>query len=231
MLKTYFATWWQVMARPIFFFSKLQEESWKENSLTFLISTAWLTALLMTIAVFILQYIPIGSTLVAGIHGYKFILITPVILTLAAVFFTLTWLIAGGAMVVGLGAGFWALAFVLHYIYVLLGGKGKLNRMVQQAYYSSAVALAVLFPLILALMTRFGWLDFSLFRVGFNFVFVCLVVYIYGLWAVAVRKVYNVPKWQAFAGALVPALLLLIFGLLFDKIGITKLESWIAPLK
>ena len=36
-LKEYFVEWWIIIARPILFYTKLKEESWKEQSLTFLL--------------------------------------------------------------------------------------------------------------------------------------------------------------------------------------------------
>ena len=231
MLKWYFETWWTIIARPIYFYTKLKEESWKEKSLTFLVITSWLLAAAMTLAIFLIQYLPIGSTLVEGIKGFKFLIVLPVLLTLALVFLGMTLLILGGVLVIGLGAAFYAVGFILHYTYILLGGKGSLNRMLQNSLYSSAVALAGLFPSLFALLTRYNLLDLSLFRVGYNLVYGLVGLFVYGLWAVAGRKAYGVPKWKAFAGALVPVIILLIFGIAFDKIALSKLETWIAPLR
>ncbi len=231
MLKSYFETWWTIIARPIYFYTKMKEESWKEKSLTFLIVTSWLLAATMTLAIFIIQYVPIGATLVEGIKGVKFLIILPVLLTLALVFLGMTLIILGGVLVAGLGAAFYAVGFILHYTYILLGGKGSLNRMLQSSLYSSAVALAGIFPSLFALLTRYNLLDLSLFRVGYNLVYGLVGLYAYGLWAVAGRKAYGVPKWKAFAGALVPVIILLILGIGFDKIALSKLETWIAPLK
>lgn len=230
-LTAYFKTWWTIMARPIYFYSRLKEESWKEASLTFLLQTAWIMAAVVTAAIFLIQYVPIGATLIEGIAGFKFIIILPVLVTLAFTFSAITLLIVGGLLVCVLGAGFCALGVVLHYTYLALGGKGSLNRMIQSSLYSSAIVMVGIFPALLAVLTRYHLLEFSLFRVGYNFIYAMIILFAYGLWAVAGRKVYNVPKWKAFTGALVPVILLLIFGFVFDKIGLRKLESWIAPLK
>jgi hypothetical protein len=231
MLKWYFETWWTIIARPIYFYTKLKEESWKEKSLTFLVITSWLLAAAMTLAIFLIQYLPIGATLVEGIKGFKLLIVLPVLLTLTLVFLGMTLLILGGVLVIGLGAAFYAVGFILHYTYILLGGKGSLNRMLQSSFYSSAVALAGLFPSLFALLTRYNLLDLSLFRVGYNLIYGLVGLFVYGLWAVAGRKVYSVPKWKAFTGALVPVIILLIFGIAFDKIALSKLETWIAPLR
>ncbi|MFA5113822.1 MAG: YIP1 family protein [Candidatus Margulisiibacteriota bacterium] len=230
-LKEYFITWWTIMARPILFFTRLKEEDWKEKALTFLLQTAWLLAALVALTIFIVQYVPIGATLVEAVRGWKLIVVLPVLVTLALVFFLITAFILGGLLVVGLGAAFYGIGAVLHYTYILMGGKGHLPRMIQQSLYSSAVTLAGVIPCLLAVFTRYGLLDFALFRVGYNLFYGLTVLYVYGLWAVSGRRVYGVPKWLAFTGALVPVIILLIFGLAFDKIALGKLEAWIAPLK
>ena len=230
-LKEYFVEWWIIIARPILFYTKLKEESWKEQSLTFLLFSSWILAAAFSLAIFIVQYLPIGATLVTGIIGFKFLLITPVILTLSFAFYMITLLIVGGVLSILFGAAFYAIGFILHYIYLAFGGQGRLNRMIQSSFYSSAVVLFLALPAAFAVVTRYGWLELSLFAVGFNIVYVFIAVYVYGLWAVAGRKTYGVAKWRAFAGALVPVVLLLIFGFIFDKIGLRKLEAWIAPLK
>ena len=71
-LKEYFVEWWIIIARPILFYTSLKEESWQGKSLTFLIYSSWLLALFASLAIFAIQFVPIGSTLVAGIVGLKF---------------------------------------------------------------------------------------------------------------------------------------------------------------
>jgi hypothetical protein len=230
-LKAYFVEWWVIIARPILFFVRLKEESWQEGSLTFFLITTWLLAFISSLAIFIILWLPTGATLVSGISGLKFLFIVPVLLTQALAIFMITFSILGGLLTLIFGGGFIALAFILHYIYRALGGHGQLNRMIQGLFYSSAVVMFFSLAALLAVLTRYGFLELSLFKVGLNVVYVFVVVYVYGLWAVAGRKAYGLPKWKAFAGALVPVTLMLIFLFIFDKIGVTKLESWIAPLK
>ena len=57
--------------------------------------------------------------------------------------------------------------------------------------------------------------------------FTIVISFVYGIWAIAGRKVYGVSKWKAFIGALIPIILLLIFGVLFDKIALLKIQPWI----
>ena len=150
------------------------------------------------------------------------------LITLAAVFFAITFLILGGVFVVAFLVMLYAVAVLLHYIYsFLLRGTGNLERMIQSSLYSGAVLLATGLIFALMLLTKYAGLEFSLFRVGFHVIYAWMLLYVYGLWAVAGRKIYGVTKWQAFVGAVIPVVLLLIFGFVFDKIALCRLEQWI----
>ena len=227
-ITNYFLTWWTVLLRPIYFFTKLKEENWQERALTFLLFNSWTVALAGTLVIFVVQYVPIGSTLVEGVQGGKFIVILPVLITLAFVFFAITFLILGGLLSLGFFLLFYLVGLILHYVYIMLGGQGKMNRMIQGSFYSSAVITGGILVFLLMILTKFAGLDFTLFRYGYNTIYFFMVVYVYGLWAVAGRKVYGVPKWQAFLGALAPVLAMLIFGVLFDKIALSRLQPWIS---
>jgi hypothetical protein len=226
-ITNYFSTWWTVMLRPIYFYAKLKEEKWQESSLTFLLQTSWLLALLATIVIFIIQYIPIGSTLLQIVQGAKILIVLPVLITLAAVFFLITLLILGGLLATGFFGAFYALAFLLHQTYRLLGSKGQFLRLVQNLFYSSAALMTGVIILGLMVLSKYGNLDFTLFRYGFNTIYYLTLLYMYGLWAVAAKRSYGLTKTQAFLGALVPVAILLIFGVAFDKIALPKFQSWI----
>jgi hypothetical protein len=226
-MKEYCKNWWMIIMQPILFYTKLKEESWREKALTFLIYTSWILGFAAAIIVFIIQYVPIGATLVEGLAGLKFIMIMPVLATLAFVFFLITFLILGGMFTLGFFVMFSLIGIVLHYVYIFLSGKGTMNRMLQMMFYSSAAAQSILLILGLMILSKFAGLTFPLFRVGFNVVYYLTLLYFYGLWAIAGRKTYGVPKWKAFLGAIVPIILLLIFGVLFDKIALSQLQPWI----
>jgi hypothetical protein len=227
-IKWFLDTWWTVIIRPIYFYTKLKEEDWREKALTFFLINSWILAVAATLVIFVIQYVPIGSTLVEGASGFKFVLISPVLLTLAFVFFLITVLILMGMFTFAFFVLFYLTGYLLHYIYIILGGKGSLNRMLQSMFYSSAAITFGVMVLFLMILTGFGMLDFSLFRAGLGFIYFLILLYIYGLWAVAGRKTYGVPRWKAFLGAVAPVIILLIFGVLFDKIALPKLEPWIS---
>jgi hypothetical protein len=223
----YAKNWWTIVLRPIYFYTKLKEEDWKEKALSFFLITSWILALAAALVIFVVQYWPIGSTLVEAISGFKFIIILPILITLSFVFILITFMILGGLFTVAFFIMFYLVGLLLHYVYLFMGGRGSLNRMIQSTFYSSAAFIGAILIFLLMILTRYAGLDFPLFRAGVNFIYFLILLYIYGLWAVAGRKTYGVPRWKAFAGALVPIIILLIFGVLFDKIALLKLQPWI----
>lgn len=215
------------MVRPIYFYTKMKEQDWKQDSLTYLLVNSWILAFFAAIMIFIVQYIPIGSTLVEGIGGIKFLTILPVLLVLIFVFFSITFLILGGLFSLGFFIMLFLAAWLLHYVYIFLGGKGSLNKMVQACFYSSAVLLPANIIIFLLVLVKYGPLNFTLFKAGFAFIYLLMAVYWYGLWAIAGRKTYKVAKAKAFLGAAVPAIALLIFAFIFGKIILPRFEPWI----
>ncbi len=224
----YFETWWMIMVRPIYFYTKLKEEDWQKKALTYLLVSSWDLAFFATIVIFLLQYGPIGSTLVEGVSGFKFLVILPVLFVLMFVFFMITFLILGGLFSLAFFVLLFLVGGLLHYVYHFLGGKGSLNHMLQSTLYSSAVLMMGLVILLFMTLVKYMGIDFVLFRGAFDFVYLLMLVYWYGLWAIAGRKAYGVSKSKAFLGAIVPIIALLLLGLIFDKIAIPKLQPWIS---
>lgn len=227
LISDYLANWYTIIVRPIYFYTTMKEESWQQGAFTFYLITSWLLALVATIVVFIIQLIPIGSTLVEGVSGVKFLIVLPVLVTLTAVFFAIVFLILGAAITFALFFLLYSIALLLHYVCFLLGGKGSLERTLQAVFYSSAILVIEVFVFVLMILTKNGALEFTLFRVGFNLVYGFVLLYVYGLWAIIARKNYDLPKTQAFIAALAPVVLMLLFGFVFDRIGLLKLRSWI----
>lgn len=224
----YLKQWWTIMLRPIYFFTKLKDENWQEEPLTFLLLTSWILAFFSSLLVFIIQYIPIGSTLLEKVVGLKTIIIIPTLVTLAFVFFMITFLIIGGVFTALLFIFTYFSAYLLHFVYTRMGAKGKLSRLLQCLCYACAPLLSLLLIVVLALLVKLAQLDFALFRVGYNFYYFLLMIYLYGMWAIVARKTYGVSKAKAFQGALVLFIALLIFGFIFDKIALCKIQPWIS---
>ncbi|MBU0501779.1 MAG: hypothetical protein KJ811_00855, partial [Candidatus Margulisbacteria bacterium] len=123
---------------------------------------------------------------------------------------------------------FYVAAIVLHYVFLFLGGSGSLNQKIQNIFYSSAALLFAVIIFGLMFLTKQTAFSFELFRSGFNAIYFLICLYMYGLWAVSGRKNYGIAKWKAFLGALIPLVVLLIFGFLFDKIALSKFAPWIS---
>ncbi|MFA5839780.1 MAG: hypothetical protein WC890_03875 [Candidatus Margulisiibacteriota bacterium] len=227
-LKWFYDKWFEVMLRPIYFFTVMKEESWQDDSLSFLLASAWISAFFASIMLFIVSYVPIGQYMIAGIAGFKFLVILPVLCVLAFNFFMITFLIMGGMMVCGFFVAQAICALFIHSVASLWQGKGELNRMLQSMFYSNAAFMTVNLVFILMLVVKFAGLGFPMFKVGYNLIYFLTLLFVYGLWSIIIRKNYDLPKWKSFIIALIPILVLLLFGLVFDKIALSKFEPWVS---
>jgi len=88
------------------------------------------------------------------------------------------------------------------------------------------VILVGIFPVLMILLSKRGILDFTNYRIGYNIVYSFAVLYLYGLEAIAIRKTHKVEKWQAFVAALLPAVLLIILGMVVNKM-LPRFANWI----
>ncbi len=227
-LKWFAEKWLEIMLRPIYFFTVMKEESWQDDSLSFLLASAWICAFFASIMLFIVSYVPIGQYMIAGIVGFKFLVILPVLCVLAFNFFMITFLIMGGMMVCGFFVAQAICAIFIHFIASLWKGKGELNRMLQSMFYSNAAFMTVNLVFLLLLIVKFAGWGFPMFKVGYNLIYFLTLLFVYGLWSIIIRKNYDLPKWKSFVIALIPILLLLLFGLVFDKIALSKFEPWVS---
>jgi len=226
MFKWYLDILFTVLVRPILFYTKLPPGEWEDESLTFCGINCWILALFTTLVVFINQLIPVGATLVEGITGFKLLLISPVMLVLAFMFFVIVYSILGGVFMALFISLFYVLGALMYWGGRILGGKGQYLQNLKTSLYSSAVILVGIFPILMILLSKRGILDFTNYKIGYNIVYSFAVLYLYGLDAIAIRKTQKVLKWQAFVAALLPAVLLIILGMVANKM-LPRLANWI----
>jgi hypothetical protein len=227
VINAYCARCYEILVRPIYFYTCLKEENWQEGALTYLLQTSWLVAFIAALVVYVVQLVPIGAPLVEGISGGKVVAILPVLLVLMFVFFVITFLIVGGFLVSAFFVLLFVVGMVFNYAGKVLGGHGSLNRVIQCLFYSSAVFLSLLLLFALLLLSRFAHLDFELFKAGFNVIYYLTLLYTYGLWSIIIRRCYGIVRWKAFLAAFLPIIILLILGVLFDKIALPRFEPWV----
>ena len=215
------------MARPILFYTKMPAGEWFEEALNFGGASGLLLGLWITIAIFITQYIGLMQTLTEGLTPLKLLIVSPVIIIFVLVISLMTFLIAGGIITGFFLLAFYILGTVLHFSLRILGGKGNFFEMVKAMFYSLGMVQAGGLLAILAILTRWHLLNFGLFVIGENIVYYGTALYTYGLWSIAGKKVHNVPRWKAFAAAVIPILLVILFNLALNRFLLPRLERWL----
>ncbi len=224
-IKWYADLWQKIIARPILFYTVMPREDWKEEPLTFITLSSWILGLALTIAIFITQYVPIGKYLLEGLSGVQLVIVSPVTVTLAFVFFAMTYIIVGGFLMGALIFLLVVCGAIEHYILKLIGGKGDLKIMINAFFYSGAVFIFGLLPSLLAILTKWHFLNFWQFRISENLIYYFSCLYIYGLWSIAGRKIHDVPRWKAFVGAVIPVLILVAINVVLSSKILPRIEN------
>ena len=227
MFKFYGQILWDVILRPIYFYTVLPKGEWSDKPLTFAGMTAWILAAVMSIVIFFTQLWPIGATLFEKVSGWQYLIIFPVALLLAFMFFLITIMIVGGVLMALLLSLFYVLGVLIHVASHALGGRGDIFTAIKASFYSSAVLILGIFPILLIFLTKKGILDFTNFKIGYNMFYCFAVLYLYGIEAIISRKEYKVSKLKAFVAAILPVLLLIIIGLMISQLILPKMQPWL----
>jgi len=225
MLRKYFEIWQNVIARPILFYTVMPKKNWKEDPLTFAAQSSWILSFALTVTIFITQYVPIGKYLVEGLSGIELLMVSPVVLTVAFVFFAMTYIILGGLVMGALLVLLLACASIEHVALKALGGKGDLKDMFSAFFYSGAVFVFGLVPSLLAILTKWHFLNFWQFTISENIIYYFSCLYIYGIWSIAGKKLHDVPRWKAFIAAALPVLILIGINIVLSSKILPKIEN------
>jgi len=229
MLVEYFGDWWKVMARPIYFYTFMEKGAWSDKSFTFLMTSSLLLSLALSIAGFILQILPILISIVEGITGLKFLLIIPVLLVLCLAFFLIIFLMVTGGLIVfsmiAFACAAIATSFIARYI---LNATGDIKEAIKSFFYSSAVYIPMILLAVLAISVRFRLIPYNMFIIGENVVVYCVVIYMWGLWSISIRKVFKLSKMKSAGVSLIPILIVVLLQLGASLKVLPSLERWIS---
>ncbi|MCX5726157.1 MAG: hypothetical protein NT030_03055, partial [Candidatus Saganbacteria bacterium] len=102
---------------------------------------------------------------------------------------------------------------------------GSFFEMIKGTFYSSAVLLFALIPCFFAIITKYKLITFWQFQMSENIVYYVASIYIYGLWAIAGKKIHDVPRWKSFVAALLPLIVLIMVQIFLNKMIFPKIES------
>lgn len=227
-LKQYMDTWWKIVMKPILFYQDMPKDVWSGAPLTFVLITSWVISFFMTFSVFVIMYIPTGFSLIEGIKGRGLIIVTPVLLLMGLVFFIMTILIIAGFVIGALLGLLFAVAGVLNFLLLLLGGNSNFYETLKAVFYSSSIFLVAILTILLMMPVKWHLISFDNWIVGEKMLFYTAAVYIYGLWSIAGRKLHGVSRWQAFLAAVFPLILLIIINIVLAGKILPKVGTWIS---
>ncbi len=230
MFKNYLKELNTLIFRPILFYTKLPAGDWKEEGLTFCGITAFVISFFASIVIFITQYWPIGVTLLEKVNPSKVIIVAPVMLVLAFMFFVITITLSLGLFLGVLSGLFIVLSFVSMVSAKIFGAVENFKNpgsVLKSFFYLSGTTLIFILVMFFVVLTKKGLMDFTNFTIGYNMIYGLWVLYVYGMISITIRKVYGLPKWKSFLGAIIPALFLLVLGFFGAKVVLPKISPWI----
>ena len=195
LISWYFDNWYKIMVRPIYFYSFLEKSSYKDKAFSFVLLSSGVLAFFASIAAFILVIYQLISPVLLGVSGIKTLVIMPVFILLCLSFFSIVFLVILSFMVAVSAVLFGAAGLFLHFSAVRFGFVGDIKEIVKASYYSSAVLIVFCLVSFLALSDRFNWLNLQgTFGIGVNILMYGTILYLWGLWSIAVKKIYSMPR-------------------------------------
>ncbi|MFH1760987.1 MAG: hypothetical protein ABIA63_07785 [bacterium] len=217
----------QIILKPAEF-TKIKDDSlWHDQALIFSLVVSWMIAAFMTIAVFVIQFWPIVIYMVEKVKGTSFLIVSPVILVVILDFFVMTWVLLGGILMVLWFIGFFLLGVCMHYLFVLLGGKGEVFSAVKASFYSGAVLLFAVIPTILTVFVRFGLISGQVFVIVFYITYGFICLFLLYLWSNIGNKLYKLDNIKSYIGAFLPFMAVVLIGAIINIKLIDKIVNLI----
>jgi len=216
----------KILFRPIFFFTHMEKGPLKDKPVTFLLLSCWIFSFLMSAFVFMATIYPMVSVLIEGISGPKLAVVIPLFAFFCFIFFIMI-LIMAGPVIIGLIFSFFSLlSLFLNYIAGKFGGTGDLKTMIKASFYSGAVLIPLSLMPLIAAATRYNLLSQQDLRVGLNLLFVAVIFYLWGLWSIAIRKIYGLSKQKALSASFIAVFLVLLLQMVAGSKIIAIIERW-----
>lgn len=228
MFKSYWDNLMKLLFRPIYFFTFLPKGDWIDDSVTFVGITSSLLAFVGTIVIFITQYFVIGQTLFEKVVGWKWVFTVPTTIVLAFMFFVITFSIIFAIFLFALLGLFWIVSGILFYLGRIQNKASNYHEYLKASFYSSGVFVVFSLVELLVILTKRGLMDFTNFSVGYNMLYSFAVLYLYGIFAIILRKLGKYEKGKAFLAATIPAIFLILVGIAVGFVILPKLKGLIA---
>lgn len=226
LMKWYFDDLFTVLLRPIYFYTFMEDGPWKDKPLSFITISCWIFSFILSIAAFIISVYPMVAVLITGFSGIKLLVVIPVFASFCVVLFLMIFIIVLFLITAFLIALFSLFAILVHYFAGRFGGIGDIRETVKAVFYSSAVLVPVSILPLFALLARFKVFSSQNFGIAANMVIFLAVIYLWGLWSIAVRKVYKLSKQNVLLSTFIVSFLVILLQVVVGTKIVSMLERW-----
>lgn len=227
IMQKYFDNWYKIMVRPIYFYTFMEKGPVKEEALSFAMASGWILSFFFAVAAMFLVLGPMLFGLISHLVPAKIIMILPVFAALFVVFFAIVLLVAAAVTVTAILVLLACAGIILDQIAVFLKGKPARADMVKACLYSSAVILVFILDVCWLIMAKYGMLSFINFLIGTNVLIFLTIIFLWGLWSIALRKVYGFSKTKSISATLIVVLIMLLLQLVGAIKILPILGRWI----
>mgnify|MGYP000595607908 CR=1 FL=1 len=228
-----FAEWYlktlhAVLIRPIYFYTFMEKGPVQDKSFSFLLMTSWILAAGSTITIFVISIVPMIADMVTGMAWYKLLLIFPLFILFSSIFLFILWMVIAPIIIVISSAAGAIIAIILHYISEKFGGRGELKENIKSIYYSSGTfVVPVLLSSALVISGKQKIMPADNVLTGINLLIFLTLIYLWGMWSIAVRKIYSLSKKKSVIATLIVVFLVILLQIVIGNKLILKLERWL----
>ncbi len=216
----------KVLFRPIYFFTTMEKGPLKDKPVTFLLLNCWVFSLLISAFLFMAAIYPMVSVVLTGINGPKLAIIIPLFAFFCFMFFAMVLIIAGPMIIAALFSLSLLLSLLLHYIAGKFGGVGKLSDMIRASFYCGAVIIPFSLMPVIAAAARYGLISRQNLNIGAGLLFTITIIYLWGLWSIAIRKIYGISRKKALSASFITAFLVILLQMALGPKIMTIIERW-----
>ncbi len=225
-IKWYLDNLTTVLLRPIYFYVKMEKGPVQDRSFSFVLGSGWLLAFLAAFGGYSIAIWPMLTGLVGGLPAVKKLIVGFPFVVLSLMFFVIILLVAAAVSVAAITVFFYLAGMALDRICVLLGGKASAE-MIKACFYSSAVVSFLAVDIVWLIMAKYGLLSFQNFLIGTNILLSVIIFYLWGLWSIAVRRIYGFSKQKSLSATSFALLIMLLLQLIGAIKILPVLGRWI----
>lgn len=226
--KNYIEACLRIVRSPSAFFESLPASPWQEEALTFAAATSWTISAVLSLVIFVVQYVPIGLYLLDGLTTKQVVMVSPVVLFLALAFFAMTLLIIGGLMLGCLLGLLYAFGAMIYFGLKLLGTATAFSETVNVSFYSGVSLLLSAVYFVVMAAAKYGIVEMGALFMVENVIYYLACACFFVVLVAGVAKRARVSPLRAFLVVLLPVASMVFIGVVFHMKFFPKVVGFIA---